>query len=511
MTSQQRIIVNTAAQYTRTIINVCLSLYSTRLILAALGQSDYGIYSVVAGVVSMLSFATHALVVTTQRFLSFNHGAGNKEKVYQIFGNSVLLHLLIAGALLIVFGSLTYPIIHHVLHIDPERLTAATYVYGAAVLMLCLTFITAPFRALFIARENIVFTSIIDVADGILRVLIAVFLTYVAHHDRLITYAFLLIGISVFNLIAFAGYSLFHFEECHIPHLREWNKEYIRNLSGFASWTIYSTGCIIARTQGIAILLNRIFGSVINAAYGIALHVSGAIHFLAQALTNAMSPQIVKAEGAGNRQHMLSLAAIASKNAYLLLSMVSIPLITEMPAILQVWLGEVPEHAVMFCRFVLAASCIDQMTIGLGTANQAVGQIRNYSLFVNTIKVLTLPAAWLFLHFGYPVEAVMWCYIGFEFCCMLARIPFLRKTAGLDVGMYIRTVFLPVILPTIACLATCYTMTVYFHFQFRFIVTLALTALVDVIIIVLFTLSKSEKAMLMNIIQTKLLHKNNTI
>lgn len=507
MTPQQRIIVNTAAQYTRTVLNVCLSLYSTRLILSALGQSDYGIYSVVAGVVSMISFATNALVVTTQRFLSFNHGAGDKEKVYQIFGNSVLLHLLIAGVLLLVLGSLTYPIIHNVLHIDSDRLTAATYVYGATVLMLCLTFITAPFRALFIARENIVYISIVDVADGILRVLIAVFLAYVAHYDRLITYAFLLIGISVFNLIAFVGFSLLRFEECHLPRLREWNKEYIRNLSGFAGWTIYSTGCIIARTQGIAVLLNRIFGSVMNAAYGIALHVSGAIHFLAQALTSAMNPQIVKAEGAGDRQRMLSLAASSSKYAYLLLSLVSIPLIAEMPAILQVWLGDVPEHAVMFCRFVLAASCIDQLTIGLGTANQAIGKIRNYSLSINTIKVMTLPGAWIVLRMGYPVDGVMWCYIGFEFCCMLARLPFLKKTAGLQIMHYIKVVFIPIILPTLASLAACYAMTTYAHFPYRFIATLLIAAVADCIVIGLFSLSRSEKNILIDIVNKKLLHK----
>ena len=211
MTSSQRIIVNTTAQYTRTIINVCLSLYSTRLILAALGQTDFGIYSVVAGVITMLSFVTNALAITTQRYLSFYHGKGDKEKVYQVFGNSVLLHLLIGIGLLVLLGSFAYPIVYSMLHIEPERLTAAFVVYLATVIMLLLTFLTAPFRALFIARENIVYISVIDVIDGVLRLLIAVFLTYIATYDKLIIYASLLIGISLFNLIAFSGYSLFRF------------------------------------------------------------------------------------------------------------------------------------------------------------------------------------------------------------------------------------------------------------------------------------------------------------
>lgn len=504
MTSSQRILVNTAAQYTRTIINVCLSLYSTRLILAALGQTDYGIYSVVAGVVAMLSFVTNALVVTTQRYLSFNHGKGDKEKVYQVFGNSVLLHLLIAVSLVIVLGALTNPVIHHMLHIEPERLNAATWVYIATIVMLCLTFITAPFRALFIARENIVYISVVDVIDGVLRVLIALFLSYVTHYDRLITYSWLLIGISVFNLVAFAGYSLIRFEECHLPRLREWDKEFIGQLSGFAVWTVYSTGCILARTQGLAILLNRTFGAIMNAAYGIALQVSGAIHFLAQALMNAMSPQIMKAEGAGDRNRMLALSESSSKYAYLLLSMVAIPLIAEMPAILQVWLGEVPEHAVMFCRFVLAASCIDQLTIGLGTANQAIGQIRNYSLIVNTIKVLTLPAAWLALELGRDAEVVMWCFVVFEALCMIARLPFLKATAGLQIMHFIKAVFIPIILPTVVSIGICYAMTNYVQFHYRFLITLVLSALIDCVVIGFFALSKQEKSILKEIISKKI-------
>lgn len=507
MTSSQRVIVNTAAQYTRTIINVCLALYSTRLILAALGQTDYGIYSVVAGVVAMLSFVTNALVSTTQRYLSFNHGAGNKEKVYHVFGNSVLLHLLIAGGLVFLLGALTYPVMHHMLHIEPERLTAATWVYGAAVLMLCLTFITAPFRALFIARENIVYISIVDVLDGIFRVLIAVFLTYVAHYDRLITYSGLLIGISVFNLGAFAGYALSHFDECHLPRLKEWDKQYIRDLSGFAGWTIYQTGCVIARTQGIAVLLNRAFGSLMNAAYGIALQVTGATYFIAQSIMNAMNPQIVKAEGAGERTRMLALAASGSKYAYLLLSMVVIPLIAEMPAILHFWLGNVPEHAVMFCRFVLAASCVDQLTTGLGTANQAIGRIKNYSLAVNTIKVLTLPTAWLFLHFGFDVKYVMWAFLGFETICMLVRLPFLKKTAGLQIGKFIMAVFIPVLIPTALCIAVCYTMTHYVQLPYRFLLTLVVSAAAYSIAIWAFAFNRNEKQILRNIIQHNILHR----
>ena len=506
MNSSQRIVVNTIAQYTRTIINVGLSLYATRLILLALGQTDFGIYSVVAGVVTMLSFMTNALISTTQRYLSFNHGKGDKTKVYQVFGNSVLLHLFIGLGLLVVLGALAYPVIYSVLHIEPTRLTAAMSVYIAAVVMLLLAFLTAPFRALFIARENIVYISVIDVIDGILRLLIAIFLTFITY-DKLISYAVLMTGISVFNLLAFAIYALRHFEECHIPRWRELDKTYLRDLSSFAGWTIYSTGCILARTQGLAIILNRFFGSVINAAYGIAQQVTGAVQFVAQSVMNAMSPQIMKAEGAGERQRMLSLAESSSKYATLLMAIAAIPLVFEMPEVLRFWLKEVPDDAVMFCRFVLVASVCDQLTIGLGTANQAIGQIRNYSLVINTIKVLTLPAAWLGLYLGLPAVCTMWCYVGFELTCALARLVFLKMTAGLCISQFVKNVFGRSLVPIGIMTIACYACVRWMEFPCRFLLTIVICGVVGSIAIWFVGLTGYERNTFKNNILSKFFKK----
>lgn len=495
MTNSQRIIVNTAAQYTRTIINVCLSLYSTRLILAALGQTDYGIYSVVAGVVAMLSFITNALVTTTQRYLSFHYGAGDKDKIRLIFGNSILLHLLIGVVLTIILCAIGPWITNHLLNIAPERLEAALIVYYASVIMLLLTFLTAPVRALFIARENIVYISIIDVLDGILKLCLAIWLSHITY-DRLIAYAGFMTSIQLFNLLAFGIYAARKFEECHWPHLHEWDKQYIKELSGFAGWTVYSTGCIIARTQGIAILLNRFLGSAINAAYGIALQVSGAVQFISTSILNALNPQIMKAEGKGDRRRMIMLSEYASKYALLLLSMVAIPLIAEMDTILHLWLGDVPEYAAMFCRFILMAAICDQTTIGLGCANQAIGQIRTYSIVVNTIKVLTIPAAWVCLKMGFPVIAVMCCYLLFEMICALTRLPFLRITAGISIRHFCKNVFCRALCPIVAMIITSYCIQQFVSINYRFLLTIAITIVVGLLCIWLTSIDKNEKVLI---------------
>lgn len=503
MTSQQRIVVNTAAQYTRTIINVCLSLYSTRLILAALGQTDYGIYSVVAGVVAMLSFMTNALVTTTQRYLSFNHGKNDPAKVYQVFGNSVLLHLVIGLGLLLVLSAVEYPIVYQLLNIEPERLSAATAVYFAATIMLLLAFLTAPFRALFIARENIVYISVIDVLDGILKLLIAIFLTHITGYDKLVVYSVLLIGIALFNLIAFAGYALPAFEECHLPRLREWDRQHIRGLSGFAGWTIYGTGCVIVRNQGIAVLLNIFCSTIANAAYGIAQQVSGAVAFISTSIINAINPQIMKAEGAGDRERMIRLAEYESKYAFLLLALISIPLIFEMDAILQLWLTEVPPYAVGFCQLMLLAAVFDQLSIGLTSANQAIGKIRTYTLVFYSFKLATLFAIWLCLLLGMNPVTSIWCYVAVELLGSLLRLVLLKHQANINVWHFIVNVMLRVLVPFVVITAISYLCIKFIDHPYRLVFTLLLAMIGGGLTIWLTALSKEEKNVFYTMLKRK--------
>ena len=482
---------------------MCLSLYSTRLILAALGQSDFGIYSVVAGVVAMLSFMTNALVTTTQRYLSFHHGQNDPQKVYQVFGNSVLLHLLIGFGLLFVLAAVEYPIVYQLLHIEPERLSAATAVYFAAAVMLLLAFLTAPFRALFIARENIVYISVIDVLDGVLKLLIAVFLTYVSSYDKLVAYSVLLITIALFNLLAFAVYALKRFEECHLPRLREWNKEHIRGLSGFAGWTIYGTGCVVVRNQGIAILLNIFCSTIANAAYGIAQQVSGAVSFISVSIANAMNPQIMKAEGAGDRERMLRLAEYMSKYACLLLALISIPLIFEMETVLRIWLTEVPPYAVGFCQLMLLAAVCDQLSYGLTSANQAIGDIRIYTLVFYSFKLATLLAIWVCLLCGINPVASMWCFVAVELLGSLLRLALMKHQANINVWHFVLHVMLRVVVPLLVMTAVSYVCVRFIHHPYRLVFTMLCAIAAGVIAVWLTALDKNEKQALSTMLRRR--------
>ena len=500
MTNSQRVIINTIAQYTRTIINVCLSLYSTRLILSALGQSDYGVYSVVAGVVAMLSFVTNALVITTQRYLSFHHGKNDLNQVRNVFGNSWLLHLFIGIVVVAILIALGPWITQNFLNIEETRRGVALIVYFAAVLMLFLSFITAPIRALFVARENIVYTSFIDVLDGVLKLLIAIALSKIAY-DHLITYSGLLTCISIFNLLAFSIYAAVKFPEFHLPKLRELDRTYIKGLSNFAGWTIYSAGCVIARNQGISVVLNLFYGTIVNSAYGIAMQVSGAVQFVSTSIVSAMNPQIMKAEGAGERDRMVRLCEYESKYAFLLLAIVAIPLIAEMESILHVWLGEVPPHAVMFCRFILVAALCDQISIGWTSANQAIGKIRTYNIIFYTLKLLVIIIAWWCFQEGLPIISVMWVYVSIELIGSIVRLPLMKHIANIPIIPFIKNVVIRVIGPLAVMATICYISVTHIDMPYRILITFTCSIVAGLLTIFGVALNKQEKLYIKSIIQ----------
>lgn len=495
MDSAKRIMVNTAAQYAKALVNICLSLYSTRLVLSALNVSDYGIYSVVAGLVAMLGFITNALVVTTQRYVSYSYGGGDKLFVKKLFTNSLFMHLIIglglAAALLLPQGWL----MNHVLNIESGRLHTASVVYVIMVFMLFVTVATAPFKALFIAHENIVYISLVEVCDGVLKLLLAVYLTS-ATTDRLLLYACMMALILVVNFLAFVLYAKSHFEECSVLiRFGDIDKGVLSRLAGFAGWTTYGTGAVSVRNQGMAVVLNHFFGTAVNAAYGIAFQVHSAVAFLSTSIINAMNPQIMKAEGQGDRRRAMTLAERESKYSTLLLSLIVIPLIMEMPSVLEFWLKEVPADSVMFCRFVLLVFLCDQMTYGLHSLNQAMGRIRVYTLCAYTPKLLTLPVIWCVFCRQGSIQTALSVYLAVELLVSLFRLPYMMVTAGLDAPRFVRRVIFPLMFSCAVQVAAGGACSLWFQAA-PFWANVAMIVLTGVCVVWFVILDASERAML---------------
>lgn len=476
MDAAKRIIINTSAQYVRTIIGGIITLYSARIILHCLGTDDFGIYSLVAGVVMMLSFITNALSSTTQRYVSYYQGKNNKDQVTIVLSNSIFLHLGI-GLSAVLILTLFFPFLFDVINIPDIRKEAASWVYFSVIATLFLSFMTSPFRALLISHENIVFISIIDLSDAILKLFIALSLSHVSF-DKLIYYGIMLSLVQLFNLIALGLFCFKRFDECVVPRCSHISFTYIKGLSHFAGWSIYTIGCQVGRTQGIAIVINRLMGTAVNAAYGLAMQVSSYANFLASALHNSIRPQIIKAEGGGEREKMLKLSELACKYGFFLMSLVAIPCIFEMPKLLGIWLGDVPPYTVLFTDMYLLAMIVDKLTDGLNITNQAIGRLKTFTLWVNTGKLLTVPVCYLLLKIGFKPLSMAICFIAIEFICALIRLPIINRQTGLSYISFAKNVILRLLSPTVLCILTCYLITYLLNSNYRLVLTFIVSAIV---------------------------------
>lgn len=498
MNKSHRIIVNTIAQYVRTVINILLSLYTVRIILDSLGATDYGIYSLVAGVTAMLAFVTNALVTTTQRYMSFYQGKKDIDRMKEVFSNSLFIHLAFGLFLVILLSCLVPILFSGFLNIPTERLDASKFLYIIIVVILFLTFCTAPYRALLVSHENIVYISFVDIVDGFLKLLLVSFLPFV-DHDKLIVFGLLLLFVQLFNLFALGGYSFIKYEECVFPKLSFLNINYFKEISSFSGWVIYGTGCAMARTQGLAIVVNKFLSTIANASYGLGLQIASAVSTVSTSLLNAMRPQIVKSEGSGNHNQAMRLSFILCKFSFYLMTLICIPTIIEMPQILKLWLKEVPEYSVLFARMALFAGLADSLTLGLSVTNEAIGNVKQYNLCIATLKLLTLPISWLFISYTGDPIFIAYCYVGIELISAFVRLPFLKKTGGLSISRFFFDIILPEILPLISIVLVSLCITLFPISILRIFCNYIICSIIFILFIYLFGITKNERIVIKNI------------
>ena len=475
MKTSERVVVNTIAQYTRTVINMILSLYTVRVVLSTLGQNDYGVYTLIAGVVSMLSFITNSLVTSTQRFISYNQGKQDLNRIKTIFSNSIIIHIVIGIILIVLLESCAPLLFNGFLNISKDRTEAAFFVYQVVVVILFTTFITAPFKSLLISRENIVYISIIEVLDGFIKVIFAFLLTQVTY-DKLKFYSISMFLVQAFTFFSLAAYCYLKYEECIIPSIKRLNKSDVKEFMSFTGWTVYGTICSVGQRQGIAIVLNRIMGTAVNAAYGIGFQLAGYASFLSSSIVNAIRPQIIKAEGGGDRQRALRLSNITSKLVFLLMSMVFVPCMFEIDTVLSLWLVNPPQYAGLFCVMAMSTVLADSVSIGLTHINNAIGDIKMYAIVMSTPKLMSLPIAYVFITMGLSLDWVAFECVLIELIMAFVRIPFIHKQAGLNVQDFLTNTILKELLCAFGLIILCFAVSLtMINFSYRIVITILVT------------------------------------
>lgn len=424
-------------------ITVFVSLYTTRLILNALGASDFGVYGVVGGAITMLGFLNGAMASATQRFMSYTEGEGNKERLLSIFNNSLLLHWLIAIIVAVLLEGAMFVFFGGVLNIEPERVYAAKFIYHFAVISTIFTIITVPYDAAINAHENMLYYAIVGIIESVLKFVAAIVIVYV-HSDKLILYGLFMTVITILMLIIKQLYCQKHYSECKIALKKYVCTDTLKEISGFAGWNfIGSMGTLLGNCGG-SIIINHYFGTSINAAQNVGAQLRGQMLAFSNNMLKALNPVIVKKEGGGDRESMLKFSLTGSKLSYLVFALMAIPFLIETPYILKVWLKTVPEWAVCFSRFQMSIALMEQLTITLGTTLGATGNIREMNVFGSVARFVPLFLYIPLFAFGaQPYWLYVIIFVNFGFIINGYMLYLCKKYCGLSISLYLRNVLYP--------------------------------------------------------------------
>ena len=401
MEAAKRVAKNTGILYARMAITVFISLYSTRLILAALGVADFGLFNVVGGVISMLGFLNSSMAGATQRFISFALGSGDLEKVKRIFNMSSLLHWGIAVLVLFLLEGAGYFFFHGILNIAPDRLEVAKLIYQFMVISTLFTVISVPYEAVITSHENMLVYAVMGVIEAFLKLGIAFYITY-SGMDSLVMYGILMAALSILLLIIKRIYCHRVYEECQLQIRHYYDKLLLKEMSGFASWSLLGSATSMGAFYGQTVVLNMFFGTLVNSAQSIASQISGQLGVFAATLNKVINPLIEKSEGAKDREMVFLAVFKGTKISFYLLSFLYVPFLLEMPFILKIWLNNVPQYTITFCRMLLLRNLIEQLYIPMMNAIGAEGNIKLFQIVNSVLNLMPIFASYLFFYFGYP-------------------------------------------------------------------------------------------------------------
>lgn len=459
MTPSQRIVLNTAATYLRSLVGMAIGLFSIRWVLSALGQSDYGLYCIVGALMPFITFFNGILGVSVARHYAYSIGqadrdglSGVNDDLMRWFNTALSIHLAVPFVLLLVGAPLGEYAIRNWIVVPPERIVACVWVFRIVLVTTFLNMLSVPFLAMYTARQLISVLAAFGILASFLNFCFAAMLSHVTG-DKLIAYALFMLVLNAGLPVCQMFLALRQFPECRVK-LAYWkDRKRLSAVTSFAGWTFFGGSGGLLASYGTAFVTNRYFGPVLNSSYGIANQVSSQAGTLATALTGALSPAVTTREGSGDRSGTLSLATSTGKMGALLMLFFAIPLVLELPTVLDIWLEDVPPHAVPICMFALIAGVLDKVTLGHQMAISAVGRIARWQIAGGSILACTIPASVLLVVCGMgPISASI-AILAASCGCLVSNIYFARRLLGMSVSSWLRSVFVPLLLTICASIA----------------------------------------------------------
>lgn len=446
--NNKRVAKNTLLLYLRMFLMTCISLYTSRIMLQALGIDNLGIYNVVGGVVGLMGILNGAMTVSTLRYLSFGLGQGDMRKLAEVFTTCFTIYVLLCSLLFILAETLGLWVVNSQLIIKPDRMVAANWVYQFSILTCVTSLLVSPYSAAIIAHEKMGIYAYFSIINVILQLLIA-YLIQILPIDVLISYGALLMLVSLVNTGFNWIYCIKKFPECKI--MRYFDKDKFKELLSYSGWNLFGSMGGVLRSQGIAVLLNMFFTPAVNAAMAIAAQVNGKVEMFFTNFMVAVRPQIIMYYAQGDMDGMVRLVTRSSKFAFFLIFFVGLPVLIESPYIINLWLGQLPEYVVPFVRLMIILCAVESMTQPIMTAAHATGNIRFYQVTVGGVQLMNLPLAYICLKLGAnPYEVVM-VSIGLSVFCTFLRVWVLKRLMPFPARQYFKNAyFKPIIVAIVA-------------------------------------------------------------
>ncbi|MDR1417833.1 MAG: oligosaccharide flippase family protein [Endomicrobium sp.] len=507
MSQSYKVLVNTGSLYLKIITNAVVTLISTRIALQALGVDSYGLYNLIAGVISLLAFFNGALMVSSQRFLSFAIGENNKRKLSEVFKISFIVHLLLALIVAISLKALQPFLFNGFLNIKPEMIEAAKRVFDIMILSSFVTILAIPYNAAINAREEMWFFSISEVIVALLKLGAAVYLLY-ATTDLLFIYTVLMLfAIAIGALIKYL-WCIGRYIECRVKFRGRTDKTLFKEMFSFAGWNTLGSLAMVVRSQGIAVVLNLFFGTVVNAAYGVANQLNALVITFASTLTTVFTPMIVKARGEKDENKMLFVSIFSSKMSFMLSSMIAIPVLLFTPFILSLWLKEVPEYTINFCRIIVITFLIMQLYPGITRGLYAEGDIKWYQISISAILIMNIPIGYLLFVLKFPPVTILVTMAIAQFLTLVTTLYFAGKKINLMIKeFYINSVLKPIMIFLLVFLfgILCKGLSILDNNYIEFVVLSSITVVIYIFIYYKCVFNAKESRLMINLIDTIIL------
>lgn len=504
MSDNKRIAKNTLFLYIRMFLIMGVTLYTSRIVLQVLGETDFGLYNVVGGIVMMFTFLNGSLASATSRFITYEIGRQDYVRLHKIFNVSLLTHIMIALVIVILAETVGLWFLYNKMVFPAGRLDAAFWVYQISVISCFLSITQVPYSAIIIAHERMNIYAYVGIFEVMFKLLIA-YLIMISPYDKLVVYAFLLFLVQMMLMIYYRMYCNKHFRESSLMFVKD--KTMYKHMFVYAGSDIIGNLAVLAQGQGLNILLNMFFGPSVNAARGVAYQVQGAVTQFSGNFMTAVKPQIIKQYAAGKINEMMRLVVHSSCFSYYLMLLLVMPICLEADYILTLWLGEYPDYTVSFLRLVLVLCMIQTLKTPRTTVFHATGKILLPNIVVGTILCLALPVAYVVLKMGFDPNSVFWTAIVSMMLSEVAGIFIMKSLIGCSVRNYVLNVHIRCLIVTGLSLAI--PLTVHNHISIQGFAKLIIITLITTLSILLVSytvgLDKGMRQRINAIIKNKIL------